>query len=290
MTAALMLEQTGPVALDDADLIAAIRTAYPNWQTEAPSLRQIREVAVCGQSKAIRLRDLLGTQTAMSDQTPARQITKPVRQIADRPTVRIVKPVQTIEADQTAEPEVTPDQTVQVSSKEIADQTPSSGSDQTVDLQVSSKKDEPARAKSVSPWPILILALPAFVAVWSGWVGLGKLTGFGVVNLLPGLVKDGDWSTIDTAITLPIGVEAYAAYALWVWLSGRGSDLARRFARASAITSLVVGAAGQIAYHLLAAPETAAPWPITMAVACLPVAVLGMGAALAHLIHADRSA
>jgi hypothetical protein len=30
---------------------------------------------------------------------------------------------------------------------------------------------------------------------------------------------------------------------------------------------------------------TAAPWPITTVVACLPVAVLGMGAALAHLLH-----
>jgi hypothetical protein len=33
---------------------------------------------------------------------------------------------------------------------------------------------------------------------------------------------------------------------------------------------------------------TVAPWWITTAVACLPVAVLGMGAALAHLLHADH--
>jgi hypothetical protein len=43
---------------------------------------------------------------------------------------------------------------------------------------------------------------------------------------------------------------------------------------------------GQIAYHLMSAAEwTAAPWPITAVVACIPVAVLGMGAALAHLMH-----
>jgi hypothetical protein len=48
------------------------------------------------------------------------------------------------------------------------------------------------------------------------------------------------------------------------------------------------GAGGQIAYHLLAAAGvTAAPWQITTAVACLPVAVLGMGAALAHLVRED---
>ena len=38
-----------------------------------------------------------------------------------------------------------------------------------------------------------------------------------VVHPLPGI---GDGFTINTAITLPIGVETYAAYALRVWLSG----------------------------------------------------------------------
>jgi len=132
-------------------------------------------------------------------------------------------------------------------------------------------------------WPVLLLALPAFVAIWSGWVSLGELSGFGVVHPLPGIA---DQLTINTAITLPIGVETYAAYALWVWLSGRAPLVARRFARISAIGSLVFGAAGQVAYHLMAAAGmTSAPWLITAAVACLPVAVLGMGAALAHLLH-----
>jgi hypothetical protein len=46
--------------------------------------------------------------------------------------------------------------------------------------------------------------------------------------------------------------------------------------------------AGQVAYHLLAQSRaTHAPWAITTAVSCLPVLVLGMGAALAHLLHAD---
>lgn len=55
-----------------------------------------------------------------------------------------------------------------------------------------------------------------------------------------------------------------------------------------AITALTVGAAGQVAYHLMAAAGwTSAPWPVTAVVACLPVAVLGMGAALAHLLRAE---
>jgi hypothetical protein len=132
-------------------------------------------------------------------------------------------------------------------------------------------------------WPVLILCLPAFVAIWGGWVEMGRLTGFGMVKLLPGIA---DSVELNTAITLPIGVETYAAYALYVWLSGRATGDARSFAKWSALASLALGAAGQVAYHLMAAAGwTTAPWPITAAVACIPVAVLGMGAALAHLMH-----
>jgi hypothetical protein len=142
--------------------------------------------------------------------------------------------------------------------------------------------------KTVRSWPVMVIALPAMVAIWGGWVGLGGLTGFGDINLLPGIVGDGGWATIDSAITLPIGVEAYAAFALRVWLSGQVPARAKVFARWSAIGSLVVGALGQVAYHLLeAAGVTAAPWWITTLVACLPVAVLGMAAALVHLMREE---
>lgn len=140
-----------------------------------------------------------------------------------------------------------------------------------------------APARRAVAWPVVLLALPAFVAIWSGWVGLGGLTGFGIVHPLPGIW---DSFSINSAITLPIGVETYGAYALYVWLSGRVPAPALRFAKWSALGSLVIGALGQVAYHLLvAAGITSAPWWITTAVACLPVAVLGMGAALAHLVR-----
>jgi hypothetical protein len=128
--------------------------------------------------------------------------------------------------------------------------------------------------------PVVLLSLPAGVAIWSGWVALGTLCGFGKVQPLPG-VLDGFW--IDTRITLPVGMETYAAYALRVWIT-TPTGTARRFAKASAITALVLGAGGQVAYHLMAASGmTTAPWPVVAVVATLPVAVLGMGAALAHL-------
>lgn len=144
--------------------------------------------------------------------------------------------------------------------------------------------------RSVRAWPLLILALPASVAVWSGWVGIGTMTGFGQVHLLPGI-----WNSfhLNTAVTLPIGVEAYAAYALHAWLSASStvSPRTRRFACWSAIGSLLLGMAGQIAYHLqVQAHITRAPWIVTTAVSCLPVLVLGMGAALAHLIRSDAHA
>ncbi|MBY8858593.1 helix-turn-helix domain-containing protein [Nocardia sp. CA2R105] len=152
-------------------------------------------------------------------------------------------------------------------------------------------QDDPHRAqqRALRTWPILLLAAPAFVAIWSGWVGLGQMTGFGPVRLLPGIA---DQVTINTAITLPIGVECYAAYALFAWLSGRiRSDRTRRYARNSAFAGLTLGAAGQVGYHLMsAAGVTSAPWPVTVLVACLPVAILGMGAALGHLVHADAHA
>jgi hypothetical protein len=126
--------------------------------------------------------------------------------------------------------------------------------------------------------------------VWSGWVGIAQKTGFGVVPLLPGI-----WSSLhlDTAVTLPVGVECYAAYALRTWLaSGHAvSDRTRRFARWSAIGSFALGMAGQVAFHLMDQDHiTRAPWGITTLVSCLPVLVLGMGTALAHMLREDAAA
>jgi hypothetical protein len=118
-------------------------------------------------------------------------------------------------------------------------------------------------------------------------VGIGQMTGFGQIHPLPGI-----WDALhlNTAVTLPVGVEAYAAYALRAWLaSGLSvSSRTRRFAKWSAIASLLLGMAGQVAYHLLTeAGARHAPWGITTAVSCLPVLVLGMGSALAHMVRAD---
>lgn len=146
----------------------------------------------------------------------------------------------------------------------------------------------PAPAHRVVVWPLLVIACSPFIAIWGGWVGLGKLTGFGFVNLLPGIVADGGWATLDTAITLPLGMEAYSAYAFYVLLHPAVNRRARRFAAWTALGAVVLGMAGQTAYHLMiAAGMTAAPWWITTVVSCLPVAVFGLAAALVHMVRAD---
>lgn len=220
---------------------------------EVPSRNRLMREYSIGAAKAAALRDLLAAEPTPEPAGPAGP---------DEPAERIrVDPTEPAKIQATAvghpDPDSTPTAPRQAARRPLA-------------------------------WPVLLLALPAFVAIWSGWVELGRLTGFGVVHPLPGIAPA---ITLDTAITLPIGVETYAAYALWVWLSGRAPGPARRFARWSAIGSLIFGAAGQVAYHLMAAAGiTAAPWQITTAVSCLPVAVLGMGAALAHLIRAEPGA
>jgi hypothetical protein len=143
---------------------------------------------------------------------------------------------------------------------------------------------------AVRSWPLLVLAAPAAAEVWSGWVGIAARTGFGLVSPLPGI-----WPSlhIDTSITLPVGVEAYAGYALRAWLAPAGavSPRTRRFARRSAIFSFALGGAGQVAYHLLEqAGITRAPWAVTTIVSCLPVLVLAMGTTLAHMLHGDTMA
>jgi hypothetical protein len=143
-------------------------------------------------------------------------------------------------------------------------------------------------ARQPTPWPLLVIGLAAAVAVWGGWVDLGAMTGFGIVHPLPGVW---DTLTINSAIVLPLGIEAYGAYSLRIWFSS--AELAtrtRRFAAWSAIASLVVGAAAQVASHLMRADGiTRAPTLVTMLVACVPVAVLGLATGLATLVRRDAA-
>lgn len=114
---------------------------------------------------------------------------------------------------------------------------------------------------------------------------MGQMTGFGVINLLPGMVEEGGWATLNTAITLPIGLETYAAYSSHVFLNTTEPGPLRKFAGWSALCSLLLGGGGQVAYHIMESHEiTRAPIWITAIVGSLPVAVLGMGTTLAAMV------
>lgn len=134
---------------------------------------------------------------------------------------------------------------------------------------------------------VALVAVSAFVAIWGGWVGLGRLAGFGPVDLLPG-VPGGPYE-VDLSITLPLGVEAFAAIALYVAVSGMVEGGARTFAWVAAIGSLGLGMFGQAAYHLLTAQEHGAgatPTWVVVFVSVLPVLVLGLASLLLHLAEA----
>ena len=140
-------------------------------------------------------------------------------------------------------------------------------------------------------WLLYVIAFPATIAIWGGWVSLGKLCGFGPVSLLPGIAD----VVIDTSIALPIGMEAYSAYALYVWLSSQGLGTGtRRYAKWSALGALVLGSLGQVAYHVLTVSgyggTGTAPVPIVVFVSVLPVLVLGTATGLAHAVHRDTHA
>jgi hypothetical protein len=156
------------------------------------------------------------------------------------------------------------------------------------DSQAGEPESAPPRlARPPRPWPLVLIALAAAASVWTGWTGLGQLAGFGMVKPLPGIWDD---LRINTAVLLPISVEAYAAFALRCWLGGAAlSARTRRFASRSAIASLVIGGGAQVAYHLMAAAHVRfAPWPVVVCVALVPVVTLGVATALARLVTSDH--
>jgi hypothetical protein len=154
------------------------------------------------------------------------------------------------------------------------------------DTSPSTEPEPTSPKRSHRPWPLLVMGLAAAVAVWSGWVGLGQMAGFGVIQPLPGVWDD---LRLNPAVVLPISVEAYAAYAVRIWLGTEARSLRTiRFAKTSTIASLAIGAAAQVAYHLMsAAGYTRAPWPVVTLVATVPVTVLGLASALAKLVTND---
>jgi hypothetical protein len=153
-------------------------------------------------------------------------------------------------------------------------------------------KDNRHKYHNAAPTGFLIalgfIAVGALVATWAGWVGLGTLTGFGKMHPLPGIW---DELEINTAVTLPLGIEAYGFLAIGSWLSGwMPNEKAAKFAMFSGLFSIFLGMSAQVGFHLLevsrhSAPGADAPWLAVILVACVPNTVLGAASILAHLLR-----
>jgi hypothetical protein len=265
-----------------AELIPLAR-AYAAELGQVPSRNQVMRRFKVGAPKATTILAALADPTAETES----RVEPETPDTGDAGRVRSLRPVRVTETGaETTSPEPAEQSAgpVEPSDESSGDRSPSRDTPQVTPVADPDTKNTttPARRQ----WPLVLLALPAFVAIWGGWVGLGRMTGFGPIQLLPGIW---DELIVNSAITLPIGVEAYAAFAMSVWLSGKTrSARTRRFAMWSALGSLGLGMAGQVAYHLMsAAGITVAPWWITTFVACLPVVVLGCGAALLHMMHEE---
>jgi hypothetical protein len=138
-------------------------------------------------------------------------------------------------------------------------------------------------SKQNRPWFLYAIAVPAAVEVWACWVGLGSLCGFPVLGV--GRLH------LSTGWTLAIGMEAYGAYALNVWLHKAPGPRSREFAQWSAAGAFILSLLGQVAFHVMRAKHVTIPPPVVIVfVACLPVALLAFAVVLTHLMHADERA
>lgn len=134
---------------------------------------------------------------------------------------------------------------------------------------------------------LFVIAVPAGIAMWSGWVTLGTMCGFGMIEPLPGITD----FQLNTAITLPLGIEAYGIYAFHTALE-TDTRRTRRFAWFSAGVAAVLAIAGQVVFHLLElrtnlGTKTSAPIPIVIVVSCVPVLTFGFAAVLRAFQRAD---
>lgn len=132
-------------------------------------------------------------------------------------------------------------------------------------------------------WFLMLIGFGTAVVIWGGWVDLGQMCGFGSIQLLPGT------PAVNLSPALPFTMEAYGSYALFSAVSLLPlSRPTRAFSWVSAIGALLLGFAGQAAFHVLREYGYArAPWQVIVGVSGVPVLALALAATLYHLIARD---
>jgi len=129
-------------------------------------------------------------------------------------------------------------------------------------------------------WILAVIGAACALEVCATWTGIGSRSGFPVIHLLR-VVR------IPTDFCLMVCMEAYAFYALSVWL-GRPGRRSGPFAMCSAIGAMALSLIGQVAYHVTGAGAVPPRWLIGF-VSALPVVALFAGAILADLVRKDRA-
>jgi len=140
--------------------------------------------------------------------------------------------------------------------------------------------ERPPGTKRRAMWPLYLISVGAVLAVWSGWVELGAMCGFGIEQPLYGI-----WNglKLNAAISLPLSMEAYGFYAMGFWFDPDEAEGVRTYARWTTILAYSLGFAAQATYHVLAAMHmTHAPIPVVVFVSGVPVATICVAGGLLH--------
>lgn len=139
----------------------------------------------------------------------------------------------------------------------------------------------PAHAKPKDHlWVLVIIAAACGLEVCATWVGIGSRSGFPVIRLPYGIAH------IPTDFCLMVCMEAYAGYAIFIWLTRTGRR-SGPFAMWSGLAAAAASITAQVAYHVTGTQAVPPPWLVGL-VSALPVIALILAALLIHLVRLDR--
>ncbi len=132
-----------------------------------------------------------------------------------------------------------------------------------------------------------LVALPALVSIWAGWVSLGLATGWKEVQLFPS-VPGLNGVHLNTVIFLPFSVEVLTIVSMGFFLHYRGKAI-RRVAGITALATVALGLFGQAWSHHLQATGAAAPSWLVVFTSGLPVVAMALVGLLVHLARNEHA-
>ena len=118
-----------------------------------------------------------------------------------------------------------------------------------------------------------------------GMAAVAGAAAFTSYSGLAGLAEMAGWHGA-MAKFLPITIDAYAMTATRVWLSPANlTDKARRFARRSAIGTIIASVVGNALFHAATAHVLPITWPMVIGISAVPPITLSL---ITHLYHVSK--